>query len=402
MSSESSRESPVRRKRRRRPARQRSDAAAQASPRRLFGEGVPPSRMQMVEEFQRRVAEFFEWLQKWYSDNYEKVDYYDQLRFEILCLLGDYLPGIRHEDLSPSAITGMLKAFITELITKFNRFNIDLHQISGHEVAGLIQDHNRKVLEVVEDYENKLKDSTEEAIQNRELIAHLDAELTAARKTIKDLQRATAFNAASEDIGTQQQFVADLQARVIASEQLNSSMGEVLQRERQENGELQRQLGEYARDAVVREEGCIQNALDFSRRTKINSMLLDEIAGIIERSGIVDPSAQDCQEVVERWTSRINQTINQNAVEIEELLQTFDNQIKQMTELEEMVEWERNELEKLVAEEHRCFYLIVLSEPRFQMHKILWVAVPLAVELHVERRRLQIVGFHNVVSENQR
>ncbi|GFR33390.1 uncharacterized protein TNCT_236131 [Trichonephila clavata] len=219
--------------------------------------------------------------------------------------------------------------------------------------TGFSETQMQAVLEVVEDYENKLKDATEEAVLLRENNAQLEAHLNAAWNKIEDLERATAFYGGYEDIGTQQQFLADLQARVIISEQLNSSMQDEIQRGQQENGELQRQLGEYARDAVVREEECMQNVLDLSKRIRIDSMLLDEIVGVVERSGVMDPNPQDCQEVVERWTSRINQTINQNAGEIGELLQKVDTQIRQITDLEGTVERQRNQIENLHAEVRR-------------------------------------------------
>ncbi|GFY41553.1 uncharacterized protein TNIN_378831, partial [Trichonephila inaurata madagascariensis] len=296
---------------------QAANAPAQPPPRRIVDEGISSPRMRMFEEFQRRMEGSADWMQKWYFDNYEKVDHYNQLRFDILYILGEHLPGIREfEDLNPSQITGMLKSFITELITKFNRFNIDLHQIQGHEIAGLIKDHHRK-------------------------------------KKIEDLERATAFYAGYQDAVTQQLFLDDLQARVISAEHFNSSMQEELQIERQENVELQSQLADYAREAVVREEECMQNVLNLSKRANLNSMLLEEIAVMVEKSGVMDPNVQDCQEVVEKWASRVNQTINENAGEIGELLQKVDAQNKQITDLEGTLERQRNEIADLQDEVRR-------------------------------------------------
>ncbi|GFW35647.1 uncharacterized protein TNCV_4434981 [Trichonephila clavipes] len=68
---------------------------------------------------------------------------------------------------------------------------------------------------------------------------------------------------------------------------------------------------------------------------------------------IPDPNAQDGQEVVERWANRVNQTINENAGEIGELLQKVDAQIKQITDLEGTIEQQRNEIADLQDEVRR-------------------------------------------------
>ncbi|GFR02535.1 uncharacterized protein TNCT_714751 [Trichonephila clavata] len=158
-----------------------SPAYRRSPPNRVIPESATSPRIRRIEEFQKRIDESGNWLQKWYAENSEKVEFYNQLQFDLLCVLSEYLPGIKvNEDLHPTAIIAMVKGLLSDLVTKFNQFNLDLHQISGHEVAGLIQDHHRKVLEVVEDYENQIKVCNEELTQCREQIAHLDGELTAA------------------------------------------------------------------------------------------------------------------------------------------------------------------------------------------------------------------------------
>ncbi|GFT94577.1 uncharacterized protein TNCV_3266741 [Trichonephila clavipes] len=81
--------------------------------------------------------------------------------------------------------------------------------------------------------------------------------------------------------------LADLRKRVALSESLNSSMKEELQRERLQNEELQRRLGNYAQDKIEREEKCMQNIVEFSKRAEINSMLEQGIKVVIEGGGKV-------------------------------------------------------------------------------------------------------------------
>ncbi|GBN53179.1 hypothetical protein AVEN_2956-1 [Araneus ventricosus] len=56
----------------------------------------------------------------------------------------------------------------------------------------------------------------------------------------------------------------------------------------------------------------------------------------------------------------------------------------------------------IISTNERCTYPMVLSAPRFQLHKILWVAISSAVGLRVERRHhLQSVCFQHVVLVDQ-
>ncbi|GFT06736.1 uncharacterized protein NPIL_509971 [Nephila pilipes] len=318
--------------------------------RKVIPESPTSPRMRMIEEFQRHIDESDDWLHKWYADNYEKVEHYDQLRFDLLYILGEYLPAIKiNEDLHPSAITGMVKGLLSDLVTKFNKFDLDLHEISGHEVAGYIQDHHRKVLEVVEDYETKLKSSNDEVVQCREQIAHLDAELTTALVLALNVR-----------------LKADLENRVALSESLNSSMKQELRKERLQNEELQRRLGHYARDTVMREEKCMRSIVDFSKRAEIQSMLEQGLMSMFERSGEKDPNSEDCKNLIDGWKRQINEAINANSKEIDELLKKIDFQNKDITRLEGTAKQQEEKLEELRTEVRRLKEMAEITDEEIQ------------------------------------
>ncbi|GBM41807.1 hypothetical protein AVEN_122432-1 [Araneus ventricosus] len=313
--------------------------------------GSPGSpRVRMVEEFMRHADQSGDWLQKWYSENYEKVENYEYIRFELLYFLSDYMPGIKvDENIDPRNLVELVKELVLDLHTKFNRFNLDLREISGHEVAGYIQDHHRKVLEVVEDYENKLKVANEEIAQCKAQIAHLDAELSAVLQRMMYLERGTAYYGGFEDSVSEEQFMADLRSRVAHSYSLNSSMKEELQRERQQNEGLQRQLAHLAREKVHIEEKCMQEIVELSKRAEINSMLEHGISSMLKGSD-KEPNSQDCQNLIDQWKNEINQVIDHNSKEIDELLKKVESQNREMAMLQAQANEQDEKLEKMQRE----------------------------------------------------
>ncbi|GFY38021.1 uncharacterized protein TNIN_328291 [Trichonephila inaurata madagascariensis] len=336
--------------------------------------GSPSSpKMRMIQEFQKHIDESDNWLKKWYAKNSEKVALYDILQLNILLVLSDYLPGIKvNEDLHPTAIVALLKGLLTDLVTKFNQayvtnghvlYNPDFFVLAMLRLFVALL----RVLEVVEDYETQLKTANEELTQCREQIAHLDGELTAARQSLQYLEKGTAFFGAFEESVGEEQFMADLRKRVALSESLNSSMKEEIQRERLQNEELQRRLGNYARDKVEREEKCMQNIVEFSKRAEINSMLEQGIKEVIEGGGKA-PNPEDCQRVIDEWKFEINQAINENAREIDELLQTIEAQNKDIAKLEAAEKRQVAKLEKLQTEVKRLREMAVYAGEEVKLH----------------------------------
>ncbi|KAF8763385.1 hypothetical protein HNY73_021573 [Argiope bruennichi] len=310
--------------------------------------GSPGSpKVRMVEEFMRHTDESGDWLKKWYSENYEKVENYEYIRFELLYFLSDYMPGIKvDENIDARNLVELVKSLVLDLQTKFNRFNLELQEISGHEVAGYIQDHHRKVIEVVEDYENKLKAANEELVLCKDQIAHLDAELSAALQRMMYLEKGTAYFGGFEDSVSEEQFMADLQRRVAQSDSLNSSMKEELQRERAENEGLQKQLALLAKEKVETQEKCMQEIVELSKRAEINSMLEHGIMSMLEKSG-KEPNKQDCQNVINKWKNDINQVIDQNSKDIDELLKKVESQNKEMTMLQAQTREQDEKIEEM-------------------------------------------------------
>ncbi|GIY76757.1 uncharacterized protein CDAR_55611 [Caerostris darwini] len=342
----------------------------QPPPRRVIPDSPNSTRVQMVEDFIKHAEESDNWLEKWYSENYEKVNHYDILRFELLYLLGEYLPGLKvNEDIHPNALIATIKEFVIDLYTKFNKFNLELREISGHEVAGYIHDHQRKVIEVVEDYESLLLTANEEIAQCKDQIAHLDAELAAALKKIQGLGMGTAFYGGYESVD-EEQFMADLQSRVARSDSLNSSMKEELVRERNQNAELQRQLKHYAKEKVVNEEKCMRDIVEFSRRAEVNSMLEEGLKSMFQKQGEKDPNPQDCQRLINNWKKEINQAIDQNSKEIDELLKRIDGQNNDITKLQAKSQELQETSEELDSEIKRWKGIIEINKAEIQKMEI--------------------------------
>ncbi|GFQ80524.1 uncharacterized protein TNCT_449321, partial [Trichonephila clavata] len=180
------------------------------------------------------------------------------------------------------------------------------------------------------------------------------------------LERGTALYGGYEDSVNEEQFMADLRNRVALSESLNSSMKEELQRERLQNEELQRRLKHYARDKVEREEKCMQNIVEFSKRAEINSMLEQGIRDAIQ-TGERAPNPQDCQRIINEWKNEINQAINENAREIDELLKTIDSQNKDIAKLSASAKRQEAKIEKLQTEVKRLREMAVYTQEEIKL-----------------------------------
>ncbi|CAL1268896.1 unnamed protein product, partial [Larinioides sclopetarius] len=185
--------------------------------------------------------------------------------------------------------------------------------------------------------------------QYKAQVIHLDAELSAVLQRMMYLERGNAYYGGLEDTINEEEFMADLQSRVAHSHSLQSSMREELQKERQQNEGLQRQLAHLAREKVETEENCMQEIVELSKRAEINSMLERGIMSMLE-GGAKEPNKEDCQNLIESWKNEINQAIEQNSKEIDELLKKVESQNKEMAMLQAQVQNKKNLFDKYKAQ----------------------------------------------------
>ncbi|XP_035219591.1 ankycorbin-like [Stegodyphus dumicola] len=326
--------------------------------RNLFPDTVhsPTIRMQQILDV---VDDQF--LRTWFRKNYEKVEGCDFLTVELTCLLQQHVPGIQvSKTYSPKLLIEVLKMFIQDLLFKFEKINIEIGELSGSEFAVKIEDHKRRVVEIINEYERRLAETTEELFQCRAHIMRLDSELTAALSRIQYLEEGEAWSKDLDEVpASQEEFVQELKSRLAANEAYASSLKEEMAKERQKNEMLQLQLGNSKKEQALVEEECMKEIASLSRKSELNSMIEQAMMSMLGISGTDSdlglkarsPNIEECKTVVKSWLSLMREAIGQNQQEINQIMHEVNLKNEELAQMEFRLEQAQERLEDLEKQE---------------------------------------------------